>query len=60
MLDGRVAWSAATLLRALSYPHQDRADDVAEAIAVRDGRAILEHFLDRCGHRLRLRGRRLP
>jgi HEXXH motif-containing protein len=56
MLDGRVAWSAATLLRALSYPHEDRADDVAEAIAVREGRAILERFLDRYGHRLRLRG----
>jgi HEXXH motif-containing protein len=56
MLDGRVAWSAATLLRALSYPHGDRADDVAEAIAVRDGRALLERFLDRYGQRLRLRG----
>jgi HEXXH motif-containing protein len=56
MLDGRVAWSAATLLRALSYPHEDRADDVAEAIAVREGRAVLERFLDRYGHRLRLRG----
>jgi HEXXH motif-containing protein len=56
MLDGRVAWSAATLLRALSYPHEDRADDVAEAIAVREGRATLERFLDRYGHRLRLRG----
>jgi HEXXH motif-containing protein len=56
MLDGRVAWSAATLLRALSYPHEDRADDVAEAIAVRDGRALLERFLDRYGQRLRLRG----
>jgi HEXXH motif-containing protein len=56
MLDGRVAWSAATLLRALSYPHEDRADDVAEAIAVREGRALLERFLDRYGQRLRLRG----
>ncbi|HZD71418.1 MAG TPA: hypothetical protein VFA45_21675, partial [Actinomycetes bacterium] len=56
MLDGRVAWSAATLLRALSYPHGDRADDVAEAIAVREGRALLERFLDRHGQRLRLRG----
>jgi HEXXH motif-containing protein len=56
MLDGRVAWSAATLLRALSYPHGDRADDVAEAIAVREGRALLERFLDRYGQRLRLRG----
>jgi HEXXH motif-containing protein len=56
MLDGRVAWSAATLLRALSYPHEDRADDVAEAIAVRNGRTILERFLDRYGRRLRLRG----
>jgi HEXXH motif-containing protein len=56
MLDGRVAWSAATLLRALSHPHADRADDVAEAIAVRDGRALLERFLDRYGQRLRLRG----
>jgi HEXXH motif-containing protein len=56
MLDGRVAWSAATLLRALSHPHGDRADDVAEAIAVREGRALLERFLDRYGQRLRLRG----
>src|SRR6266511_3780203 len=56
MLEGRVAWSAATLLRALSYPHADRADDVAEAIAVRDGRGLLERFLDRYGQRLRLRG----
>jgi HEXXH motif-containing protein len=56
MLDGRIAWSAATLLRALSYPHGDRADDIAEAIAVRDARALLERFLDRYGHRLRLRG----
>src|SRR6266705_6530397 len=55
MLEGRVAWSAATLLRALSYPHADRADDVAEAIAVRDGRGLLERFLDRYGQRLRLR-----
>ncbi len=55
MLEGRVAWSAATLLRALSYPHEDRADDVAEAIAVRDGRGLLERFLDRYGQRLRLR-----
>src|SRR6266540_5066846 len=53
MLEGRVAWSAATLLRALSYPHADRADDVAEAIAVRDGRGLLERFLDRYGARLR-------
>lgn len=56
MLDGRVAWSAATRLRALSYPHGDRADDIAEAIAVHDARALLERFLDRYGHRLRLRG----
>src|SRR6266498_2131579 len=56
MLEGRVAWSAATLMRALSYPHADRADDVAEAIAVRDGRGLLERFLDRYGQRLRLRG----
>lgn len=55
MLDDRVAWSAATLLRALSHPHGDRADDVAEAIAVRDGRTMLERFLDRYGHQLRLR-----
>src|SRR6266508_6340272 len=55
MLDGRVAWSAATLLRALSHPHGDRADDLAEAIAVRDGRALLERFLEQYGHRLRLR-----
>jgi HEXXH motif-containing protein len=56
MLDARVAWSAATLLRALSHPHGDRVDDVAEAIAIRDGRALLERFLDRYGHRLRLCG----
>src|SRR5262245_240017 len=56
MVDGRVAWSAATLLRALSYPHGDRADDVAEAIAVRQGRALLERFVDRYGDRLRVHG----
>jgi HEXXH motif-containing protein len=52
---GRAAWSAATLLRALSHPHADRADDVAEAIATRDARSILGRFLDRHAQRIRWR-----
>jgi len=53
---GRAAWSAATLLRALSHPHADRADDVAEAIATRDARWLLGRFLDRHAQRIRWRG----
>jgi HEXXH motif-containing protein len=52
---GRAAWSAATLVRALSHPHTDRADDVAEAIATRDARSILGRFLDRHAQRIRWR-----
>jgi HEXXH motif-containing protein len=52
---GRTAWSAATLLRALSHPHADRADDVAEAIATRDARSMLGRFLDRHAQRIRWR-----
>ena len=52
---GRAAWSAATLLRALSHPHADRADDVAEAIATRDARSMLGRFLDRHAQRIRWR-----
>ena len=52
---GRAAWSAATLVRALSHPHAERADDVAEAIATRDARSILGRFLDRHAQRIRWR-----
>jgi HEXXH motif-containing protein len=52
---GRAAWSAATLLRALSHPYAGRADDVAEAIATRDARSMLGRFLDRHAQRIRWR-----
>lgn len=52
---GRAAWSAATLLRALSHPHAARADDIAEAIATRDARSMLGRFLDRHAQRIRWR-----